>query len=150
LRDAGTLKDDPLTGYAYNSAAKWWSYSNYPNYKDFNADGKYKVAVVCKTGGSWFETKRKGMQDACDKYGYELNYFDADFDEQAWMDAIDNAINQDFDAVIMTPPSYTLLPEAIDKLQKAGIAYMTGDDPGPDTNGFYAPHWGLWDWYLAN
>ena len=54
LRDTGTLQADPLTGYDYSDATGIWYYSNYPNYKDFNADGKIKVAFVCKFSGSWF------------------------------------------------------------------------------------------------
>ncbi len=149
-RDAGTLASDPLTGFEQSDATGYWYYSNYPNYKDFAADGKYKVAFVCKFSGAWFTPKNNACKDTCDKYGYEFLFIDANSDEQAWLDGIDNIINQDFDAVIMTPVNTTLLPEAVAKLQAAGIAYLTTDDPGADANGFYSPHYGLYDWWLHN
>jgi ABC-type sugar transport system substrate-binding protein len=149
-RDAGTLVSDPATGFEKSDATGYWYYSNYPNYKDFAADGKFKVAFVCKFSGAWFTPKNNACKDTCDKYGYEFLFIDANSDEQAWLDGIDNIINQDFDAVIMTPVNTTLLPEAVAKLQEAGIAYLTTDDPGADANGFYSPHYGLYDWWLHN
>lgn len=147
-RDAGTLTSDPYAGFEHSEATDLWYYSNYPNYKDFAADGKYKVAFVCKFSGPWFTPKDNACKDTCDKYGYEYLFIDANSDEQAWLDGVDNIINQDFDAVILTPVNTTLLPEAVAKLQEAGIAYMTTDDTGADSHGFYVPHYGLHDWQL--
>ena len=148
--EAGTLTSDALTGYEKSESTGNWYYSNYPNYKDFNADGKLKVAFVCKFSGAWFTPKANSLGETVEAAGCEYLYIDANSDEQAWLDGIQNIINQDFDAVVMTPVNTALLPDAIAMLQDAGIAYMTTDDPGPDAYGFFAPHYGLDDYYLHN
>lgn len=149
-RDAGTLASDPQTGYEYSENTATWYYSNYPNYKDFKADGVVKVAFVCKFSGAWFTPKADSLGETVKGAGYEYLYIDANSDEQAWLDGIQNIINQDFDVVVMTPVNTALLPDAIQMLQDAGIAYLTTDDPGPDAYGFYSPHYGLDDYYLHN
>ena len=148
--EAGTLTSDALTGYEKSESTGNWYYSNYPNYKDFNADGKLKVAFVCKFSGAWFTPKANSLGETVEAAGCEYLFIDANGDEQAWMDGVDNIIAQDFDAVCLTPPNTELLPDALAKLQDAGIAYCTTDDPGPDAYGFYAPHIGLDDYYLHN
>ena len=149
-REAGTLVSDAKTGYEYSENTATWYYSNYPNYKDFNADGVIKVAFVCKFSGAWFTPKADSLGETVKGAGYEYLYIDANSDEQAWLDGIQNIINQDFDVVVMTPVNTALLPDAIQMLQDAGIAYLTTDDPGADAYDFYSPHYGLDDYYLHN
>lgn len=149
-RDAGTLASDAATGYEHSDSTGNWYYSNYPNYKDFKADGVVKVAFVCKFSGAWFTPKQESLGETVKAAGYEYLYIDANSDEQAWLDGIQNIINQDFDIVVMTPVNTALLPDAIAMLQEAGIAYLTTDDPGPDAYGFYSPHYGLDDYFLHN
>ena len=149
-RDAGLLISDAKTGYERSDATGNWYFSNYPNYKDFKADGAVKVAFVCKFSGAWFTPKANSLGETVEAAGYEYLYIDANSDEQAWLDGIQNIINQDFDAVVMTPVNTALLPDAMDMLEEAGIAYLTTDDPGTDADGFYSPHYGLYDWYLHN
>ena len=147
-RDAGTLQPDALAGYDYSDSTATWYYSNYPNYKDFKADGVVKVAFVCKFSGAWFTPKAESLGETVKGAGYEYLYIDANSDEQAWLDGVQNIINQDFDVVVLTPVNTALLADAVAMLQEAGIAYMTTDDPGADINGFYVPHYGLDDYFL--
>lgn len=147
-RDAGTLTGDAYAGYDYSDSTGLWYYSNYPNYKDFNADGKIKVAYVCKYCDTWFTPKDRTLGETVKAAGYEYLFIDANSDEQQWLDGVQNAINQDFDIVVLTPVNTALLPDAITMLQEAGIAYMTADDPGADNYDFYVPHYGLDDKYL--
>ena len=149
-RDAGSLVGDDYAGYNYYEGTDTWYYSNYPNYKDFNEDGKVKVAFVCKFSGAWFTPKANSLGETVEGAGYEYLFIDANSDEQAWIDGVENIINQDFDAVVLTPPNTSLLADAIAMLQDAGIAYLTTDDPGPDAYGFFAPHIGLDDYFLHN
>ena len=147
---AGTMVEDAQAGYGYSESTGNWYYSNYPNYKDFNADGKLKVAFVCKFSGAWFTPKANSLGETVEAEGCEYLFIDANGDEQAWIDGVDNIIAQDFDAVCLTPPNTELLADALAKLQEAGIAYCPTDDPGPDAYGFYAPHIGLDDYFLHN
>ena len=149
-RDAGTLVGDDYAGYNYYEGTDTWYYSNYPNYKDFKEDGVVKVAFVCKFSGAWFTPKADSLGETVKAAGYEYQFIDANSDEQAWMDGVENIINQDYDVVVLTPPNTSLLADAIALLQEAGMAYLTTDDPGPDIDGFYAPHYGLDDYYLYN
>ena len=149
-RDAGTLVGDPYAGYDYYEGTDTWYYSNYPNYRDFKEDGKVKVAFVCKFSGAWFTPKANSLGETVQAAGYEYQFIDANSDEQQWIDGVQNVINQDYDIVVLTPPNTTLLADAIALLQEAGMAYLTTDDPGPDIDGFYAPHYGLDDYYLYN
>ncbi len=148
-REAGTLESDPLTGFEKSDATGNWYYSNYPNYKDFKEDGVVKVAFVCKFSGAWFTPKDNSLGETVKAAGYEYLFIDANSDEQAWLDAVQNVINQEFDVVVLTPVNTALLPDAIALLQEAGIAYMTTDDPGEDAYGFFAPHYGLDDYFLC-
>jgi len=147
---AGTMVADETQGYGYSESTGNWYYSNYPNYKDFNADGKLKVAFVCKFSGAWFTPKANSLGETVEAAGCEYLFIDANKDEQAWLDGVENIINQDFDAVCLTPPNTELLADALAMLQEAGIAYCTTDDPGPDAYGFFAPHIGLDDYFLHN
>lgn len=150
MAQAGTLESDPLTGYEYSEVMGQWYFSNYPAYKDFNEDGKIKIAHVCKMAGPWFTPRTEAMKEVADQYGYEYTFIDANSDEQAWLDGVQNVINQDYDIVLLTPVNTSLLPEAVNMLQEAGIAYMTADDPGADGVGFYVPHYGIDDYGLYN
>ncbi|NLZ56488.1 MAG: substrate-binding domain-containing protein [Clostridiaceae bacterium] len=149
MAQAGTLISDARTGYEKSEQGTWY-YSNYPNYKDFKADDEVKVAFICKFSGAWFSPKEQSLGQTLKAAGYTYQFFDCNADTQLFMDYVQNAINQEFDVVILTPPNTTLLAEALALLQEEGIAYMTTDDPGPDSVGFYAPHYGLDDYALHN
>lgn len=148
MAEAGTLVSDALTGYEQGGSNQKWYYSNYPFYKDFYEDEEIKIAFICKFSGAWFTPKQQTMAETLEAAGYTFQFFDCNSDTQLFMDYVQNAINQEFDVVVLTPPNTTLLAEAISLLQDAGIAYMTTDDPGPDNYGFYAPHYGLDDYNL--
>lgn len=150
MAQEGTLESDPATGYEYSDIMGYWYYSNYPNYKDFNEDGKIKIAFVCKMSGAWFTPKSEAIAAKCEEYGYEYQFIDANSDEQTWLDGVQSVVNQEYDFVFLCPVNTTLLPEAVNMLQEEGIAYMTADDPGQDEAEFYVPHYGLDDYALYN
>lgn len=144
----GTLESDAYSGYEFSETNETWYYSNFPNYRDFKEDGEVKVAFICKFSGAWFSPKEQKLGECLKAAGYTYQFFDCNSDTQLFIDYVQNAINQEFDVVVLTPPNTTLLAEAIALLQEVGIAYMTTDDPGPDNYGFYAPHYGLDDYNL--
>lgn len=147
-RDAGTLESDALTGYEYHDATGKWYFSNYPNYKDFKEDGVVKVGFVAKMSGAWFTPKSEALKAVCEENGYEYLFIDANNDEQAWLDGVQNIISQEFDVAVLCPVNTALLPDAVAMLQDAGIAYFTADDPGVDAYEFHVPHHGLDDYAL--
>lgn len=123
---------------------------NHENYKDFAADGTFKVAFVCKfLTSSWFAPKSKGMEDKAKELGIEFIGIDANNSEDAYLQGIQNAINQDVDALILTPVTGAMLPAVIDLCKEAGVAYITTDDGGYDSEGNRVPHLGLDDYGLC-
>ena len=135
---------------AANAYANDTYFDNHENFKDFAADGAFKVAFVCKfLTSSWFAPKSVGMQDKADELGIEFIGIDANNTEDAFLQGVQNAINQDVDAVILTPVTAAMLPSCIDLLQEAGVAYITTDDGGYDSNGNRVPHLGLDDFGLC-
>lgn len=125
-------------------------FDNFDGYKDFNEDGKLKVAFVCKfLTSSWFAPKSAAMQARADELGVEYIGIDANSSEDAFMQGLQNAINQKVDAVVLTPVDATMLPACVELLQEAGIAYITTDDGGYDANGNRLPHLGLDDYGLC-
>jgi ABC-type sugar transport system substrate-binding protein len=125
-------------------------YDNYENYKDFGADGKYKVAFVCKfITSSWFAPKTEGMKEQAEKLGVEFIGIDGNNAEDQFLQGVQNAINQDVDAIILTPVSAAMVPSVIDLCKEAGVAYITTDDGGYDSDGNRVPHLGLDDFGLC-
>ena len=123
---------------------------NHENYKDFAADGTFKVAFVCKfLTSSWFAPKSKGMEDKAKELGIEFIGIDANNSEDAFLQGVQNAINQDVDAIILTPVTAAMLPACIDLCKEAGVAYITTDDGGYDSQGNRVPHLGLDDYGLC-
>ena len=120
-------------------------------YKDFGADGAYKVAFICKFLTSvWFAPKSQAMQDRADELGIEYLGVDANSNEDTFMQGLQNVINQDFDGVILTPVNTSMLPAIVDICKDAGVAYMTTDDGGVDSDGNRVPHLGLDDYQLGS
>jgi len=125
-------------------------FDNHEHYKKFGKDGKYKVAFVCKfLTSSWFGPKSAGMKAEADKLGIEYIGIDANNNEDAFMQGVQNAINQDADAIILTPVTAAMLPAVVDLCKKAGVAYITTDDGGYDAQGNRIPHLGLDDYALC-
>ncbi len=123
---------------------------NHENYKDFAADGTFKVAFVCKfLTSSWFAPKSKGMEDKAKELGIEFIGIDANNSEDTFLQGVQNAINQDVDAIILTPVTAAMLPSCIDLCKEAGVAYITTDDGGYDSEGNRVPHLGLDDFGLC-
>ena len=135
---------------AANSYANDTYFSNFENYKDFSADGAYKVAFVCKfITSSWFAPKTEGMQERADELGIEFIGIDGNNAEDAFLQGVQNAINQDVDAIILTPVTAAMVPSVIDLCKEAGVAYITTDDGGYDSDGNRVPHLGLDDFGLC-
>lgn len=125
-------------------------FSNYENYKDFSEDGTYKVAFVCKfITSSWFAPKTEGMEEKAAELGIEFIGIDGNNAEDAFLQGVQNAINQDVDAIILTPVTAAMVPSVIDLCKDAGVAYITTDDGGYDAEGNRVPHLGLDDFGLC-
>ncbi len=119
-------------------------------YKDFMADGKIKVTYVCKFLKSvWFSPKSDAMAAKAEELGIEYTVVDANNDEELCLGAVESAIMQEADAIIVTAVNDQLLPTIAQKCHEAGVVLMTTEDPGFDELGDPIPHVGLNDYALG-
>ena len=110
----------------------------------------YKVAFACKFLTSvWFGPKGLAMEQRANELGMTYLGIDANNNEDAFMQGVQNAINQDVNGIILTPVNTAMLPAVVDLCKSAGVAYMTTDDPGVDSDGNAVPHLGLDDYALG-
>jgi len=126
-------------------------FDNFENYKDFQADGVLRVVYICKFLTSiWFAPKHEAMQQRAEELGIEYIGIDANSSEDMFMQGVTTAITMDADFVVLTPVNTAMLPAIVDLLKEAGIAYMTTDDGGLDSNGLRVPHQGLDSYWLCH
>jgi len=112
--------------------------------------GEYKVAFICKFLTSvWFAPKSQAMQERADELGIIYLPVDANNNEDTFMQGLQNVINQGANGVILTPVNTAMLPATVDICKEAGVAYMTTDDGGVDSDGNRVPHLGLDDYQLG-
>jgi len=110
----------------------------------------FKVAFVCKFLTSvWFAPKSDAMNKRAEELGMIYIGIDANDDEETFIQGVQNAINQEVNGIILTPVNTAMLPAIVDMIREAGIAYMTTDDPGFDSDGNPVPHLGLEDYSLG-
>lgn len=86
-----------------------------------------KIAVITKQDLSFWDDVKKGAQDACDEFGYEMMYTvaDGDNDYVSQIAAINEAINKKASAIVIAPNSETDLDEALTKALDSGIKVVT-------------------------
>jgi galactofuranose transport system substrate-binding protein len=68
------------------------------------ADKPYRIGYLteCVTN-SYCEARLKGLQDAADKYGFTFKIFDANFNPQAQVKHVQNAVQENFDGYLFAP-----------------------------------------------
>ena len=82
-----------------------------------------KIAVITKQELSFWDDVKKGAQDACDEFGYEMMYTvaDGDNDYVTQIAAINDAINKKAKAIVIAPNSETDLNDALNNAIENGI-----------------------------
>jgi galactofuranose transport system substrate-binding protein len=68
------------------------------------ADRAYRIAYLteCVTN-TYCEARLKGLQDAAEKYGFSFKIFDANFNPQAQVKHVQNAVQEGFDGYLFAP-----------------------------------------------
>ena len=68
------------------------------------ADKPYRIGYLteCVTN-TYCEARMKGLQDAADKYGFTFKIFDANFNPQAQVKHVQNAVQENFDGYLFAP-----------------------------------------------
>ena len=85
------------------------------------------IAVIAKQQLSFWDDVKKGAQDACEEFGYDMTYTVADGDNDfvTQIAAINDAINKKVRAIVIAPNSESDLDEALTRALDAGIAVVT-------------------------
>jgi ABC-type sugar transport system substrate-binding protein len=65
---------------------------------------KYRIAYLAEcTSNPYCAARLKGMQAAASKYGFDFKVFDANFNTQAQLGQVQNAVTQGFDGYVFAP-----------------------------------------------
>jgi len=107
-------------------------------------EGGLKFAYVCKMlTHPWFIEEEKGIKSKAAELGIDYVGVDANLDDEACMQAVDNVIGQGADALMIVVTQQSLGPAVVDKCREAGIPVITIDDTIKDSDGNQIPHVGL-------
>ncbi len=106
--------------------------------------GKLKFAYVCKMlTHPWFLEEESGIKAKAQELGIDYIGVDANLNDEAFMQAIDNVIGQGANALMVVVTHQTLGPAVVDKAREAKIPILTIDDTIVDSAGKAIPHVGL-------
>jgi len=105
---------------------------------------KLKFAYVCKMlTHPWFIEEENGIKAQAKALGIDYIGVDANLQDEAFMQALDNVIGQGAQALMVVVTHQTLGPVVIDKAREAKIPIITIDDTILDSAGAQNPHVGL-------
>jgi L-arabinose transport system substrate-binding protein len=103
-----------------------------------------KLAYIVKFGSvPYFVQENKGVQRASDKLGITTSATDVKDDSDAAVSAVDTAIAQGAQGLIVVAPNQNLGPVIASKAATAGIPVIAVDDPLMDGNGNALPFVGF-------
>ena len=107
-------------------------------------EGQLKFAYVCKMlTHPWFIEEENGIKARAEKLGLDYVGVDANLNDEALMQAVDNVLGQGADALMVVVTQQSLGPAVVDKCREAGIPVITIDDTIKDFDGKQIPHVGL-------
>jgi ABC-type sugar transport system substrate-binding protein len=108
------------------------------------APKKLKFAYVCKMlTHPWFIEEENGIKAKAKELGIDYIGVDANLQDEAFMQALDNVIGQGANALMVVVTHQTLGPTVIDKAREAKIPIITIDDTIVDSANLQNPHVGL-------
>jgi len=97
------------------------------------------LAFICKDlSQEWFVGTSTAMQETAKELGAkDVLLFDCAMSPDKYMTALDSAISQEVDVLIVCPPDQQLSQITVQRCAEAGIKVMADDDPLIDENGVY-------------
>lgn len=97
------------------------------------------IAFICKDlSQEWFVGTSSAMKETVLSMGAkDMLLFDTAMSPDKYMTALDSAISQGVDVLIVCPPDQQLSEITVQKCKEAGIKVMADDDPLIDANGKY-------------
>ena len=108
------------------------------------SEGEFKIAYICQMlTAPWFMQEEWGIRQKIEALGVDYFVIDANFSDERCMQAVDQVINSNCDAVILSVTNTSLGPAITKKLVDANIPFVTIDDPILDGSGNVQKHVGF-------
>ncbi|MGQ9616791.1 MAG: substrate-binding domain-containing protein, partial [Spirochaetota bacterium] len=106
-------------------------------------EGGLTFAFVCRslTHPFYIDVER-GIKSGCEKLGINYLGFDADLGNEAFIKAVDTAIERGIDGLIVVVTDQSLGPIVYDKCRDVGIPFISIDIPVKDSGGKQIPYVG--------
>ena len=106
------------------------------------ADGDLVIYGIYKSGDqTWFLDEGDAAKAAVEAAGGTFNYIDARMDGEEEMNAIDNAIANNADGIVICTSDQTMSQAIVDKCEEAGIPVVAADDALQDAEGNKLAPW---------
>ena len=124
-----------------------------PDYykRDYNADGKLKVAFICAgLASSWFAPKSAAMAKVAEENGIEYLAINGNSDENFMLQGLETCTSEGYDAIVWCLANASLVPTFVERCKEEGIVFISTDDGGTDYDGLFPPTVGLDNWALCN
>lgn len=106
------------------------------------ADGDLVIYGIYKSGDqTWFLDEGDAAKAAVEAAGGTFNYIDAQMKGDQEMNAIDNAIANNADGIVICTSDQTMSQAIVDKCEEAGIPVVAADDALQDAEGNKLAPW---------
>ena len=103
-----------------------------------------KIAYVCKMlTHPWFQAEEKGAVEMAEELGVEYFSIDANLDDEAFMQGIENALARGVDGLMVCITDAEMGPTVSQMCADAGVPLVAINDPFEDHNGNPIPHVGV-------
>lgn len=101
------------------------------------AEEGFVVAYVCKDlSQEWFIVEADAIDTYCREMGAsDVIFVDCEYDEEKYIDGVQNMVGQGVDLLIVCPPDQNLSQRTVEMCSDAGIPVIAVDDPLADENG---------------
>ena len=139
---AGCGSSEEKGGAAGTSGSTTTSGSSESGGGEANADGDLLIYGIYKSGDqTWFLDEGDAAKAAVEAAGGTFTYIDAKMNGEQEMNAIDNAIANNADGIVICTSDQTMSQAIVDKCEEAGIPVVAADDALQDADGNKLAPW---------
>ncbi|MDD3338633.1 MAG: sugar ABC transporter substrate-binding protein [Lachnospiraceae bacterium] len=126
-----------------------WDTANDATFPESPADGQKgkKVVLIVHGAHAWTTCYQEAFEAACDAVGMECEVYDPNWDQSTQDGYVDQAINEDPDAIVVIPVSADHAAQQFKKICDAGIAgFCSNTLPEADAMNYIMAYTGPDDW----
>lgn len=112
--------------------------------QDQEQSGLPMVSFICKDlSHYWFQQVAEGIQNKCLELNITYETYDVKYDDDACLDAVEDAIAKGTSGIMICTTNQELGPEIARMCEKADVPLLTVDDTMEDENNVQLPHVGM-------